>query len=223
MTTNEQSSPSASSASSAPVGPDQQVTLQVGERRLVTMTRTLTQESGFFAAFFSHSWNKTQPDGSYFVDADGDLFEHILRYLRRGVLPVFYDKSKGHDYARYLALGEEVRYFQITRLEKWIRDGIYLQAVHVRHSAWELDDVSGLSSVLTADTAREYHPAHWTRKVYVCPRGLYQHRGDPDRCGKACRKAQGDAEDEYVDEFVRKILVVERKTTFDRDRCLEGQ
>jgi hypothetical protein len=38
-----------------------------------------------------------EADGSYFIDGDVALFEPILRYLRRGVLPLFYDNAKGHD------------------------------------------------------------------------------------------------------------------------------
>lgn len=38
-----------------------------------------------------------------------------------------------------------------------------------------------------------------TKKVYVCPHGIYVHRGNTGACGRLCRKTQSDAEDEYVD------------------------
>jgi BTB/POZ domain-containing protein KCTD9 len=69
---------------------------------------------------------KTPEEGSYFVDADPQLFDHILRYLRRGVLPIFYDNIRGHDHGLYRALLEEARYFQIDRLENWLSDKSYI-------------------------------------------------------------------------------------------------
>jgi hypothetical protein len=61
----------------------------------------LIEESTYFESLLSGRWNTAREDGSYFVDADPDLFVHILRYLRRRVLPVFYNLQKGHDYALY--------------------------------------------------------------------------------------------------------------------------
>jgi hypothetical protein len=62
---------------------------------------------------FSRQWGDKQDDGSSFVDADADLFKHILRYLRRGVLPVFYD---------------------IERLEKWLSEKKYMEAIETDNS-----------------------------------------------------------------------------------------
>lgn len=69
---------------SAPFAMRRSITLQVGERRFITTAETMTQESAFFAALFSGRRDNAEADGSYFIDADPDLFEHILRYLRRG-------------------------------------------------------------------------------------------------------------------------------------------
>jgi hypothetical protein len=44
-----------------------------------------------------------------------------MRYLRRRMLPVFYDNVIGHDHTLYLALLEEVKHFQIPRLENWLK------------------------------------------------------------------------------------------------------
>lgn len=72
---------------SPPLAANVQVLLQVGERRFTTTNETLTNESTFFASLLSGRWSNALPDGSHFIDADPMLFEHILRYLRRGVLP----------------------------------------------------------------------------------------------------------------------------------------
>lgn len=56
------------------------ITLQVGEHRFTTFASTLTAESSYFTHLLSAQWRRAQADGSYFVDADGTLFPHILRY-----------------------------------------------------------------------------------------------------------------------------------------------
>lgn len=60
------------------------ITLHVGERCFTTTHETLAAESG---SLLSGRWDNAAKDDSYFVDADANFFEHILRYLRRGVFP----------------------------------------------------------------------------------------------------------------------------------------
>lgn len=54
---------------------DVRITLQVGDRRFVTMRDTLTSESASFASLLSGGWGAGRlgyrlEDGSYFIDAD---------------------------------------------------------------------------------------------------------------------------------------------------------
>ncbi len=202
---------------------DSQITLQVGERHFVTTRETLVAESRFFASLLSGRWDNAQEDGSYFIDADANLFEHILRYLRRGVLPIFYDKMKGHDYALYLALLEEAKYFQITRLKDWLEKKQYLLTLKTKYSATEIEGAEALHATLGTDMEVEYFPAWSTKKVYICPRGIYVHRGNPRACGRDCRKAQGDADDIYDEEPVLRTLVLEKQAVFDVQTCLARQ
>jgi hypothetical protein len=206
-----------------PPTPDRRITLQVGDQHFVTTRKTLTHQSGFFTSLLSGRWADAQPDGSYFVDADPNLFGHILRYLRRGVLPVFYDNSKGHDHSLYLQMLEEAKYFQIPRLETWIEDKAYLKAIKIKHSVGERESTDDIIETTGTDTEIEYHPIWKTEKVYVCPRGINQHRGEPGACGKSCKKAQGDEEAEYEDEGVLGVLVVRKQTIFDWQICVEGR
>ncbi|KAI9866466.1 MAG: hypothetical protein M1813_001016 [Trichoglossum hirsutum] len=213
---------SSSQNDSIPPTPDRRITLQVGGQHFVTTRETLTHQSGFFSSLLSGRWADAQPDGSYFVDADANLFGHILRYLRRGVLPVFYDNSKGHNHSLYLQILEEAKYFQIPRLEKWIEDRAYLKAVKIEYSAVEREESGGNIIEMTgADTEIAYHPVWKTKRVYVCPRGI--HRGNPGGCGKLCRRVQGEEEDEYEDEEVLKVLVVRKQTIFEGGVCVEGR
>jgi hypothetical protein len=197
-----------------------QIILQVGERRFTTTRDTLTEESPFFLAFLSGRWSVAQDDGSYFIDADPDLFSHILRYLRRGVLPLFYDNTKGHDHALYIALLEEAKYFQIARLEKWLRDKEYLKAVETRCWMEELEGIDWID-VKSSPQVGEYTPRLVTERVYLCPRRVPVHRGNPGKCGRACAMARGDGEDEYEDEEVVKTLVVRKQIVVDHQACVE--
>jgi hypothetical protein len=179
----------------------------------------LTRESGFFSALLSGRWDNERTDGSYFIDADPELFKHILRYLRRRVLPIFYGKSTGHDFAMYTALLEEAKYFQIPRLEKWLEDKTYLQAVKVKYSAIELDEIDSIKQPVGTDTELVYHPTWQIKKVYLCPRRVAVHRGNPDACGRLCEKARDGREDEYEDELVMMGLAIQKTTIVDERLC----
>lgn len=160
----------------------------------------------------------------------GDVFAHVLRYLRHGIFPVFYDEAKGgHDYAMYVAVLEQARYFGVEPLRVWLEGGKYLAAVKVEREGRrvvvvEEGDVgvgSTMGAVVRGNVAVEHHVGWVTRKVYVCPRGIGVHRGNRNACGKDCRRVQGGADDEYEDEAVMKVFEVRKTTTLDPKMCVE--
>lgn len=206
---NNDAEPTTNSSSTARV-----ITLQVGERRFITTHETLVAESGFFASLLSGRWdNNLMEDGSYFIDADPNLFDHILCYLRRGVFPLFYEKSKGHDYAQYLALLEEARYFNIGQLESWLEEQRYLDVFNTQYNAFVVSENEGhLFRIETWNKEFEYHPQWVTRKVYICPRNIACHRDNPYKCGKECRRVQGNDKVKFEKETSLKALLVEKKT-----------
>ncbi|KAH6664529.1 hypothetical protein B0J14DRAFT_630563 [Halenospora varia] len=56
------------------------IQLQVGEKRFLT-SRAKLVDAKFFNSLLSGRWaSNRQPNGSYFINADANLFEHILRY-----------------------------------------------------------------------------------------------------------------------------------------------
>lgn len=206
-----------------PASPSKILTLRVGERHFTTTSATLTSESGFFSSMFSGQWhNMKQPDGSYFIDADPDLFAHILRYLRHTILPIFYTNGTGHDYGLYAALLGEARYFQIDRLVRWLEGKRYLHAVTVERIPEEVEGSAALQEKTLANEEVDYHAFETTREVYVCPRGIFVHRGDSSRCGKDCIKARGMGSVEYEEEPVLKVLLIRKRTVFNHELCFEG-
>ncbi|MCJ1239675.1 hypothetical protein MMC14_007673 [Varicellaria rhodocarpa] len=206
-----------SSSSLSPTLPsyNDKITLQVGERRFITRTRTLTEGSGFFSSLLSSPLrNDVQDDGAYFFDADGDTFLHILRYLRNNIFPLFYSAPSGYDYALYYAVLEQARYFEIPELESWIADHGYLRVIRHTVSAEELPNLDAVANPVDADMEIEYHPVWKVVKVYVCPRRIPVHRGRPDACGKACGEARGEADDKFEEEGSWKVVAVKKKTMF---------
>ena len=208
-----------SSTLSAPP-PNTIIVLQVGERRFTTRASTLCDGSSFFASLLSDRWQDSRSDdGSYFIDADPDLFAHILRYLRRGVLPLVYGKSQGFDHAFYQTLQEEASYFGVEPLHKWIKEKGYLRAVTIQYSVEEVKGqgiyVGGYDAAVDGNTERSYHPSWRTEKVYQCPRGVSLHNGNAGACGRACEKAKGENGDEYVEQDVLRTLIVTKRVIFN--------
>ncbi|XP_048255924.1 BTB/POZ domain-containing protein KCTD7-like isoform X1 [Haliotis rufescens] len=88
----------------------QVVDLNVGGRHLTTSLSTLTKyPDSMLATMFSgrHPVAKDK-DGRYFIDVDGDVFVHILNFLRFGKMPPPERASQVNEYAEYFGL-EELR------------------------------------------------------------------------------------------------------------------
>ncbi|KAF1950158.1 hypothetical protein CC80DRAFT_554618 [Byssothecium circinans] len=197
------------------------ITLDVGGRHFRTLAVTLN-ESSFLCNYIKGVWTwMPQEDGSYFLDADPDLFAHLLRFMRRpSVFPFFYDKGKGFDYDLYNKLEEEANYFGIDALAEWIEKKKYLGALKIHAGSpivCEIGDFRGLDNNVHEEDVRRYITG--TRPVYVCPRGIPVHKGDPARCGQACAKARGGAEYEYENEEYMQVVSFSRTEKFVESVC----
>ena len=80
-----------------------------------------------------------------------------------------------------------------------------------------------LCETTSTDVDIEYHPSWRTEKIYICPRGIPSHRGKSWACGRQCRSAQGDAEVEYEDVDVLKVLEVRKRIVFNQGVCVVEQ
>ncbi|KAI1095504.1 BTB/POZ protein [Rostrohypoxylon terebratum] len=207
------------------------VTLQVGERRFTAFRDTLISESAYFRARLSGRWNDADEDGAYFIDADPDIFEHILRYLRSNNFPVFFDASTlTFDHAKYISLLGGARYFGISKLEEWIEHEQYLDVVQIQTSAIQIPDVDAqgiecLARTTTANNRVDIKTAWDTEQVYVCPRGIFVHRGDRDKCGQACEKARAREGGgvEFEQDPVLRAVVIKTKISFNLAACMGDQ
>lgn len=92
------------------------VHLTVGERKLTTWKATVANASFHIANIFRPEWELTMTleDGSLFIDRDGDMFAHILDYLRSDKYPLLYDQQNSFDEALYEKLLVEAQYFMVS-------------------------------------------------------------------------------------------------------------
>lgn len=91
----------------------ERVKLNVGGTIYETTLSTLRKEESFLSALFSGRYEvaRDEKDGSVFIDRDGQIFKHILNYLRRGRLLI-----SETDSALAAELLDEARFFQIASL-----------------------------------------------------------------------------------------------------------
>lgn len=197
---------------------EQKITLQVGTRRFVTTADTL-KNSNYFRALLRGPW-QPQDDGSFFVDADPDLFQHVLRHLRHGALPLFYDRVRGHDYGLYDALLAEADYFGVGELYAYLDEKKYLERVKIRHEVAltegsmmpvQLGGSVRVNETINSSTEVDYQTSWVKRKIYVCPRGIEVHKGRPRNCGRQCHNARGEDDPQYEEEVRLETVEIKKQ------------
>jgi hypothetical protein len=193
-----------------------EVILQVGNRRFITSREALLGKSRYFDILLSERWSagSKKSDGSYFIDQNGDTFEHILEYFRNLQCPLFYDQSKGHALAKYCAVLAQARYFQIPRLEKWVEKKEFLEAVRFKTSVRQVDSPWLFDSNVPSNFQVQVTPLEVNDISYVCPRGIYHHMGDSSSCVRACRRFR-NGPPEYETVKVLKYFVVQTETDYN--------
>lgn len=199
------------------------ITLDVGGRLFKASTDILIAESGLFQRQLSGRFTWTpQADGSYFLDADPEIFEHLLRFMRRPCsCPLFWSKDRGFDYDMYRRLQDEAEYFQVDKLCQWIKDKKYENAFSIcvySPGIVEAEDHVPRRN-LDGPFSESRHFVTKTRQSYVCPREIIEHRGAPGRCGKACHKVQGDDEDKYEAEDYIEMITVREEIILNQSAC----
>ena len=93
------------------------VTLNVGGSRYTTALSTLTKypDSMLGAMFSGRHALVQQEDGSYFIDRDGEVFSHVLSYLRDGNIVLALVPTLARELR--LRLEYEARFYQLQELE----------------------------------------------------------------------------------------------------------
>jgi phytoene desaturase (3,4-didehydrolycopene-forming) len=191
----------------------ERIQLQIGEKTFHT-TKATVAESSVLASLV----NLPPPDnGVYFVDADPALFEHILRYLRTGMFPLFYDAEKGHDLCLYFALLNQARFYQIERLHTWLGAEGYLDAVKRRtwansmtlYGEQQIEHLEELTH-LKNETLRILKVKQSIQKCYKCPHGIWKHDGRRNVCVRdGCPGRASQALSRTLDEVEMRVLKID--------------
>jgi phytoene desaturase (3,4-didehydrolycopene-forming) len=168
----------------------ERIELQIGEKTFHTTKATVAD-----SAVLSTLVELDPPEGSsgrYFVDADPGLFEHILRYLRTGMFPLFFDAARGHDYCRYLELLNQARFYQIPKLESWLAHQGYHDSVRCRTWANSItlygeEQIAHLEELTHLKNERLHVLAveNSSARVFCCPNANWRHHGRREKCARA--------------------------------------
>jgi BTB/POZ domain-containing protein KCTD9 len=193
---------------------DERVTLLIGEQRFTTTKSTLMSESGFFRALVTRWQGSADEDGSFFIDASAEMFQHILDYLRRKTFPLFFDKINGFNHGLYLRLLQEARFYQVNELADWIERKGYEELVTITTNCRMVqkdipsatENISMYSHSAPAFSSVQLLPIGTTRKVYICPRAIPVHRDKPEACGRSCHNARPADGDVYEDQTILRTL-----------------
>lgn len=192
--------------------------LSVRGQTFVTVAETL-QESEYLQRLTSQSIDKR-----CFVDADPELFKHILRYLRDGQYPLFYETNSGFDYGKYHDLLLESKQLKIQKLVDWIEQEKFKEVVKVSFQTYKMMDV--VDSFYMNEYMQELNQKYIqepcsvqlvasTKRRYVCPREIPVHRELSD-CGRKCLKARIGTSPEYIYKPCYKAYVTKKFIKIDQ-------
>jgi hypothetical protein len=216
--------PSISQAKSeeGPKQPDV-VILDVGGTKYKALCSTLTASSGHLRALISREkWTtQQQEDGSIYIEADPEVFSHLLRFMRQPeTYPLFWTPLNGFDYNLYNHLEKQAVYFQVDHLADWIRKKEYEKAIKVHRSPPRKDELGNImSEETTANEEVERHIFRRINKVYVCPIAKAPHRGHPEMCGRQCNNFRGGGPVQYDKEEVIEVVSIGKRMSYDPEVC----
>lgn len=152
------------------------------------------------------------------IDFEPEHFEHVLRYIRSGLYPIFYNDVSGHDVPRYLIVKTCAQQYGVKKLVDWITNKKYEAVVEKQYTTRWIQQKQHMIAplkIVPSDETLTFFPISHIEQVYTCPRGIPVHRGDYSKCGQACSKAENrDYEDKFEDEFAGLVFMVHCKTVW---------
>ena len=167
------------------------IQLTVGERDFTIRVDTLTSHSSYFRAFFSGAWaSEARPDGSYFLDLDGDAFAEVLHFMRTGFYPFFYSADKGFDVMRYSRVECVADYLDVSDLVIWIRTQKYLKAVGKYRTreilVIDASHTARYSQTYSANVSTTSHTEIFAQLGFICPRNQHSDWNEISACAGRC-------------------------------------
>jgi hypothetical protein len=202
------------------------IVLDVSGRKYQTRKSTL-RVSPYFDTLLTR-WNDCsdkQDDGSYFIDADPDAFQHVLDFMRRpSSFPLFWTKETGFNYALYNKLEAEADYFGLDDLHNWLRDKRYVDAVKTVVKVTALSerfiDHRGYTAERGADIqVQSFFGSYSGIKNYRNPCQIDANRYTPAIGCKSCAELLV-AHGPHYDDPQKKVTLVTTRIVFDENVCV---
>ena len=206
--------------------PPRLITLDVSGRKYQTLKATL-QTSPYFQNLLAR-WDDCsdrKEDGSYFIDADADLFQHVLGFMRRpSKFPLFWTKENGFDHVLYSTLEAEADYFLLHDLRDWIRNKRYQDAVRTSVDVEVLAEgdfdqhLKKLRSEPYAEV-RTFFGSYSGAKRFRSACEVHPRNDEPMRGCLSCydlMRVHGP----HYDDPEKKLTVVTTRTHFDETVCV---
>jgi hypothetical protein len=204
--------------------PSHLIILDVSGRKYQTQKVTL-QASPYFQNLLA-KWNDCsdrQEDGSYFIDADSDVFHYVLQFMRRpSKFPLFWTNETSFNYALYNRLEVEADYFLLHDLRSWVRNKRYLNAVttitevetfseheHYRRYNQRRCDV---------DTVQGFYGSYSGEKRFRNSCAIHKDNGNIRGCGDCTQLML--AFGPHYDDSPQRLTVVTKRTVFDETICV---
>ncbi|KAF1944344.1 hypothetical protein EJ02DRAFT_452460 [Clathrospora elynae] len=165
------------------------ITLDVSGRKFRT-SKAVLAVSPYFDSLLTR-WEDCadlQPDGSYYVDADPDTFEHLLGFMRRPAkFPLYWTKKDGFDYALYSRLEVEADYFMLEGLRDWIKGKKYANAIKTTRTSKTCNTVTDSTWTEHGDITTESLVIETGGDKFLCSSGMHTTGGSHCYGNDYCR------------------------------------
>ena len=202
------------------------IILDVSGREYRTQKATL-QASPYFQNLLAR-WDDCgdkQEDGSYLIDADPDVFQYILEFMRRpSKFPLFWTKETSFDYALYNKLEVEADYFLLHDLRDWLRKKRYLDAVKTivevtALSEYQLSDRQNKRRCEADIEIQSFFGSCSGERRYHSPCEIHANIGSPVMgCGLCAELIR--AHGPQYDNPPKRLTIVTKRTVFDETVCV---
>jgi hypothetical protein len=196
--------------------------IQVGDRQFSLRRNSMKHSKMLMKQFYGPNWDPDMlpktPDGCYILEGSGEMFNYLYDYMIEGHYPLFYDYHDGFDYQKYAKLLAAADYWDMEKLQTWIKKMKYEEVVKINISSGET--LGPPKGTVQGGVFYEHHPKLSIKKIYICPKRIAVHKGHKEYCGKECDKFRKGA-DEYEEERSWKTLRVEKKVVIDFDLLKE--
>ncbi|KAH6691573.1 hypothetical protein F5X68DRAFT_252618 [Plectosphaerella plurivora] len=208
---------------------DNRIIIEVGDREFHVCSDIFEESVWFTKAIRRATFSSESPRVR--IENDPELFGEVLRYLRTGMFPLYWDRTNGFDVGRYADLENQARMYKLPVLLQWIEERQYLNVV--------------TTEVVMRETRIRKGAEHYQRhvllgnenetvdaviagvdEVWMCPASIEAHEGDSTLCevegccGDLTRASAKNHPEQRVKVDVLRVFTTQRKWTVNTHHLL---